>query len=638
MMKSKKTSTQKNDRVSTFKKAIFTLVVFISAYSLSGTLLPSLRCDDSWQAVLEYAAKAKLQFGKDIIFTYGPLGYLNTAYSQGDLITGRILFSLAWAALVTWSMIGIYRNIPGFSKYVFIGWMLLFFGGGDAQVLLVLTHGSLVLMGNIDQRQGIAKAVMLIIAFAFVSLIKFPFLAAAVTCIILCAVVQAGRGSVQYAAGILIVFTAAVLALWTATGQQMTYLWPWIQGSLEITSGYTEAMSWPPKTEVLVTCLIAAGLVLLTLILRFRATKPTLSTVVFMLLISLNVFMAWKMGFVRGDDHVFNFISFLPVALAIAVSPLPETSKPDLSPNTTIALTSAMIILCIAATGLQRPEMMRTAVLDWPQNMTDKAAILLKTGTGDWKGNFAARAASQQNNSGADLPAARTLVGNATVDVMSYYQWAALANKLNYRPRPVFQGYSAYTPYLQDLNLAFYKSDERPQYVLLNLDTIDFRYATLDDASTLPYILKNYKPVGQEKDFLILKANEGVPAVVHLRLVQERTIAFDETLNISELNSAPLILQVEIKRGFWHKIMRFLYQTPRLSVNMLVGGKVVMTRFVPEMAERGFLINPLLIRTNDIANYYQHKGYTPSAVSFSKIDSPKWLIADALTIRLYNME
>jgi hypothetical protein len=44
------------------------------------------------------------------------------------------------------------------------------------------------------------------------------------------------------------------------------------------------------------------------------------------------------------------------------------------------------------------------------------------------------------------LPSGKNLVGRAPVDVFGYSQDYAIANDLNYVPRPVFQSYSVYGP------------------------------------------------------------------------------------------------------------------------------------------------------------------------------------------------
>ena len=65
------------------------------------------------------------------------------------------------------------------------------------------------------------------------------------------------------------------------------------------------------------------------------------------------------------------------------------------------------------------------------------------------------------------LDHAKDVIGNESVDVMNYLLLAAVVNEMNYQPRPVIQGFVAYTPALQDLNEEYFRSAGRPHFVML---------------------------------------------------------------------------------------------------------------------------------------------------------------------------
>src|SRR5438046_1225369 len=58
--------------------------------------------DDSLseKAVLNYAHEKGLQFGKDIVFTYGPLGFLTSRYFFPQAVTGRFTADLLLCGIV----------------------------------------------------------------------------------------------------------------------------------------------------------------------------------------------------------------------------------------------------------------------------------------------------------------------------------------------------------------------------------------------------------------------------------------------------------------------------------------------------------------------------------------------------------
>jgi hypothetical protein len=83
-------------------------------------------------------------------------------------------------------------------------------------------------------------------------------------------------------------------------------------------------------------------------------------------------------------------------------------------------------------------------------------------------------------------------IGNKTIDVFPWDAAFVLENKLNYAPRPVFQSFSAYTPYLADLNYNYYQQ-KAPDFVLYDYASIDDRLPFADDCMTQLFVMNNYK-------------------------------------------------------------------------------------------------------------------------------------------------
>ena len=257
---------------------------------------------------------------------------------------------------------------------------------------------------------------------------------------------------------------------------------------------------------------------------------------------------------------------------------------------------------------------------------------------GNWENCFEALRTDPQIRRTPDLPVARAIIGKAPVDVINYTQWAALANNLNYRPRPVIQGYSVYTPYLQDLNLSFYRSEKRPQFLLFNMETIDNRFPALDDATLLPFILGNYKPVAKEGDFVVLRASPNITEYAKQTLIHEQTVTFGEPLNLPVCSNDLLIMQVEVKPTLIGRAIKFLFQAPVLTLNTKANGKTISYRFIPAMAERGFVVSPLLLTNNDVMHFYD--GVTVNcaeSISFSKPGYNLGQLSNTITVKLYKL-
>src|SRR5579859_66878 len=71
--------------------ALFVSLVCLTVPSVAA----DLGADASWSAVLQWAHIHGLQFGTQIVFTYGPLGYLLAPYCLEPPGTGLILLNAA---------------------------------------------------------------------------------------------------------------------------------------------------------------------------------------------------------------------------------------------------------------------------------------------------------------------------------------------------------------------------------------------------------------------------------------------------------------------------------------------------------------------------------------------------------------
>lgn len=615
------------------------LLAYASSYILSGVSAPQPDLDESYQSVLEYAKFHDFQFGKDIIFTFGPLGFLNSWVSQGLFPVHRILFALFWGGFVAFSATSIARQIPGWIKFVFLVWFLIYsnYGWLDQHAFLIMVYGCTILLGDLQRRKVVVAVIIAV--FAILALIKFTFFMAVSFGVILCALMQIGKREFKASLIIALFYGTAFIALWLSTGQGLENLIPWIRGSLEIAAGYTDAMTIFPKVKVLVICSIAGALFLASVLMIIRFAQLNVSSMGILIVTTAYVFLSWKSGFVRADGHVMGFIFFLPLAHAILLT---EPFQKEMNRKLQICLISlflGVVLLCNWAADIQEPGTMLTKLIDWPRCVIRNTRLICNSVTGHWEKNFISLRENNLNKQEPDLPIAKNMVGKATVDVMNYRQWAALSNNLNYSPRPVFQGYCVYTPFLQDLNLSYFKSERRPQYLLFKMESVDNRYPALDDATLLPYVLSNYRPVARDGDFLVLKVLQNISRDRGNVLVRKQTIAFGEHLDLSAYKNSLLIMHVNLKTTFLGRVVKFFFQPPIITMKVKANGNEANYRFIPAMAERGFIVSPILLTNNDIMHYYDRSAVNcAESISFSKPKYTWGQLSNTVTVMLYKQE
>ncbi len=613
--------------------ACFTLV-FVSAFFLSGTRRPLLELDPSWHAALEYATAHHWQFGTQIVFTFGPLGFLSTRTSLGHLLGARIAFAFFWSALVALTATALAKRLPGWVRYAFLAWLVVFTlsEGLDQTAFFVMAYGVLLLL--VDNPKQRWQAPLFVFAFIVLSLIKISFLTATIGSFAVVVVCWIGQRKFLKVIVLTLAAPAGFAACWVALGQSPSHLVPWFQHALELESGYSAAMNLVPKTPVLYAALAALALFIGAFIATIVRAHGGIITWGVLITLAQYVFFAWKEGFTRsGDWHTFVLLWFLPLGLAFCY--LVDLSSVPTGPHRWVldVTFAASMALCLIAANFQISGFAWKQVTDWPGRVTTNAKMIFATLRGR-SDDLYADCHDSKNDRMLLLDHAKDVMGNESVDVMNYLLLAAVANEMNYQPRPVIQGFVAYTPALQSLNEEYFRSADRPHFVLLCQQATDGRFPTLEDSAALNYVLNNYVPVARDGRFLILQQRTAEDPA--LQPVHEENLHFGEKLDLRPWAQGPLFMSVAIAPSLLGRAATFLYQQHPLYMRVARGQVEERYRVVPSMAEGPFLVNPLLNSNYDVMNLYASRpGKEPESVTFECPRQGSFEFRDHLTVRLY---
>ena len=296
--------------------AILLVGVFLVA-SLPVHLIP-LRAgnDPSFWYGLNLLADSDYRHGRDVVFPYGPLGYLLVPL---DVHHNLLLGLAAW--LLLHALLGglLFRRslmpqglwpVATFAGLFLTGLAL----GLPFQYRVVLLIG-LLMSESLDARRGSsvpAAAAGVLTALGLLS--KFGLGIVGVSMLLVGETVRlARRGAARTTAVTLGAFLVTLTMLvFTEFGGVATFRL-WLRNSLELASDYGIAMSLPAYGLGLlagVACLALFGGVL---VVQARKRLPALPCA---LIYSLPVLFAFKHGFARQDGHIQNFFSFTVVVLA----------------------------------------------------------------------------------------------------------------------------------------------------------------------------------------------------------------------------------------------------------------------------------------------------------------------------------
>jgi hypothetical protein len=504
--------------------------------------------------------------------------------------------------------------------------------GLDQAAFFILACGTLLLLAdNPGQRW---QAPFYVFAFIVLALIKASFLTAAVASLVLVAGYWIRQRKLMRVIALALAAPAGFVVCWMALGQSHSHLAVWIRHGLELESGYSGAMSLVPKTRVLGAALAGLALFMGVLFSASRRARGSLLIWVVAFTLAQYTFLAWKEGFTRsGDWHVFVFLWFLPLGMTLfLLKDLPGAPPASHRWALNAAFATSMA-LCLVAAHFQIPGFAWRQATDWPRRVTHNAQSIFAILRGR-PDDLYADCRDSGNMGMLLLDHAKDVIGNESVDVMNYLLLAAVVNKMNYQPRPVIQGFVAYTPALQSLNKEYFRSAGRPHFVMLCQQATDGRFPALEDSAALNYVLNNYVPVARDGRFLILQQQTAEdPAFL---LVHEETLHFGEKLDLRPWAHGPLFMSVEIAPTLLGTATALLYQQHPLYMRVSRNEEDERYRIVPSMAERPFLVTPLLDSNYDVMNFYaSYPGKELECVTFERPAHGFFEFRDPFSVRLY---
>ncbi len=601
------------DAGSRWKKSL-ELLLFWSAVTLLAMMLAPLqwRCpqgqghlDSSWVTVLWHAHEQGLAFGKDIVFTYGPLGYVTvgTAPDGPWASTFWLVAGLTFLAIAPVAMLLRRRPWPIAAGLAVLLLALPWFATGlDTLVPAGLfAWGLLAITAEDDPRWSWVGLVALV---GLGGLMKFTWLVAGLATLLAVAGDLALRRRFRTAAVLLLGGLAVFLAGWLVAGQSFADLPGFFARSWQIAVGYSRAMGMPGPRDVLWLEIISIGLVLWTAAVAARqATLPAGDRLaarrglLFAWLLALT-FLAWKHGVVRaaeGDIHGTMLAAWAVVAaFSLAAIPPPQATGARFG----LVRACGVALLAIAVVYRLGFGPLETNLVTSPNRLIDHARML----AGVDPRQAEAVAACPAKATELALPATRAMVGGASLDIFGHLQDYAIANEFAYAPRPVFQSYSAYNRGLQELNERFYLGEKGPQFALLALQSIDGRFPPLEDAACLRAILWNYSLVGREGPFLVLERQSAKPAT--LEVIAEGMARVGERVAVKGRDSDDLWLEIDLSLSLRGRLESLLLRPPPCGIRVwsdAAGDEGRAFNAPAAMLAAGFIASPLLEGPADVA-------------------------------------
>jgi hypothetical protein len=562
--------------------------------------------DDSWNVVLVHAHFNGFKFSDDLVFPYGPLGYLAISHFVPDTAVPRVFLGLFTTALtmtglclLVWRMKWPWRVTWVIVFAIFSG--VLHWAGDDLFLELSLFAWGLLCLLESGRRLKWAIGCLLAAAL-LAALIKISL--AVLTCLTLGTVVcdLVLRKRALLAAATVGIFCAGWAAAWVLLGQSLVRAPVFFHHWLQTARAYNQAMLLEGSSVAVGLLMVAAAV----LAFLFRVTtmewpddgRFKLRKKLLLAWLAAQIFLAWKYGYMRSDEgHLALFLMFLPV-IALLLEALPASPARSQWAGRAAALVCATVTFC-ALFGV-RPGFLKKTVVWGAENVRDNVHALFQADA------YAKEKIEQQKVEIAkmQLPTASKVIDRATVDVFGQFPILAIFNRWNYHPRPVIQSYAACSAPLMQLNERFFLSTNAPEFVLFDLDAIDGRFPAVEDALALRALLCNYELVTNDNVYLVLHHVRNEPA--KLKLLREGDAAWGARIELTNAAATNLWLELDAHPSLAGRARQFLYKPPEVMMNVWSGTNAEAQSFrVPvSMLEAGFIASPVLLSPSDVRNLY----------------------------------
>lgn len=419
---------------------------------------PTVGLDVSWNAGLTMAIRGGLESGSDIVFSYGPLGFLQgQSIWYGDLaLLGFAYSATLYVALCTALVWTLRRALP-LLPAVLVAFLV--------SVLPLLEQAlvvpALICMGALGRERSERAVTLLAIGGAsFGALEALVKLSTGPLVAVFFLIALIGlRARWWQVAGFLALFGIEVLALWLIAGQSLAGIPDFLRNTLEVVSGYSEAMprlvdvpAWQVDVATLAAAIGAIGLVVAAA--RGGVYPNERARWAGAALIGVAAFATYKQGVVRADaGHLSLFFSTVCV-LWIAI------------PWTRARwhwLLAGVVAIGIAGIPVRPPGPTGLNVVSNLEFARDQARTLLSASR-----RAELRDAGRESMKGVYRlePGALAALRGHSVAVDPWEIAAVWAYGLDWSPLPVIQNYSAYTARLDRLNAAAVESPQGPERIL----------------------------------------------------------------------------------------------------------------------------------------------------------------------------
>ena len=578
---------------------------FPSAPPPAGTAL-----DQSWILGLNMAQAQHLVPGREIIWTYGPLGALSLPDAAGGRVWLPLIYRLGMYGLWVAALMRLRRR----------PWIVLVFGlAALLDPFLTSEHLELALyaftllvwlddgwprkleLGILGFLTGVALLGKVSIGVEAVGMLAGVGFAIQW---------RERRGMAEIGAAFLLVAATVVGLYWAVTGD-IASLPLYFRNALELMAGYSESMSWPGPMWQVVVALLGVGALAIGVPAIAEDRREWLPALP---LAALCAFFIFKNSMVRQEPA--HFVSFAP-KLAMAALFLTAGFRRETRPSgvwqscfltvrkglRTVRPATSLQVACLVFGYWFLTQGSPAAPGNIEQRLLFKAAVSWTGVFLHWPRYWRNLAVEGEANLSAAIagPIYRAEVGTASIASVPWDVSEVRANGWTWRPQPVFQSYQANTARLDRIDAEHVDGKTAADFLFVSWKAIDGRHPFLEEPLTWQERLNHYQVDLRDSEHVLLKRRAAPLLAPESRIAgKEATIAWNQDVPVPQAPGT--IVHLWIGKSIWGSLRALTFRLNPVWMEVRrQSGREERWRLMRPSMENGVLIRDLPVGLRDLA-------------------------------------
>ena len=564
------------------------LLTFATIHYVSSVVRTGL--DPSYKFAFNYFFEHNIQVGTDILFTLGPLGFIYAPMPLGNNILISTIILLILKFIFIASAIYLYINVR--EKINIYNWLIIIpltyiiaSGIGIHHIILFIPL-ILILLYTITKNTKLLYLATLVGVFGL--LIKSSTGITILLIFISFSAYSIWKKEYKNPFILLVGTIIFFVSLWYFFYHNLDGIFEYFYATLKFSQGNSSIMTINPDNK----WLVFIGFLILFFTYPFLQKDKLITLMYFITLLTTAAIFKFSMS---REDHIFEFENYLfDLFFIIFLANKNFNFKALLH----IFLTYISFLLFIYCTPWKNRIKSRLEHTHIPKKpFKDISALDIS------KLNTELIKISKNNvkNNVLEIDILKE-ISNYSIDFYPTDVSYAYANTLNWTPRPIFQSYITYTPYLDKKNANFFESNKAPKFILWDLTSglkeIDRRYLLNGSPLTVYQIFNHYGIEKETSKYLLLKKEKNTHFANNIS--EPFIYKWNEWINVpintkDRYISSILCAKTQIKRSVFQKIKKLIYKEFEVYIEYkLYNGSIQRHRISVDNSKNGLWISPLI--------------------------------------------